>query len=356
MSTSFKQFSLVDGIGGGVGALGLGAGTDQTGNLLNMLNTIVATPEHLVEVNKTNGVQKRRFGSTTKYGGHAYDYPVHTVKGDGNGQAYPSSKPGYLPGNGGEGTAGYGTGHEHDAEWKPEGDLMDAQNIAYRASEVMAEFVMPEHIRYVDRTEDTLKEQFQYQAEDFQRERIKDLLAKGFSEEEIKVQLEKERERDIANARAHPADTTALMKASLASHIPVVMKEDFSNQSSPPGLVPAKRNLTSYEMATNLGGVLARNKAMANQRHEQRIRGQVDMVEPSRTRVPMSQTDILKQIVAHSKREHQEREMKELEKEKSMIDHQKMKEEKMHRQHAAMHVAMGQMPPSRMGDPQHPRQ
>ena len=56
MATSFKQFSLVDGIGGGVGALGVGAGADQTGNLLNMMNTLITTPTHLVEVNHTNGV------------------------------------------------------------------------------------------------------------------------------------------------------------------------------------------------------------------------------------------------------------------------------------------------------------
>jgi len=276
MATSFKQFSLVDGIGGGVGALGVGAGADQTGNLLNMMNTLITTPTHLVEVNHTNGVVKRRFGATTKYGGHAYDYPVHTVKGDGNGQAYPSSKPGYLPGNNGGGNAGYGTGGEHSAIYKPDGDLLDAQEIAFKSSEIMSEFVMPEHYRYVDRTQDTLKEQFQYQAEDFQRERIKDLLAKGFNEEEVKKQLEKERERDIENARKHPTDKVALMKATLASHVPVVLKEDFMNQSSPPGLVPAKRNLTAYEMATNVGGKLARNKAMANQRHEQRLRGEVD--------------------------------------------------------------------------------
>jgi hypothetical protein len=325
------------------------------GNLLNMINVSVMTPEHLV--NRTNvGIDKRRkrFGPTTKTGGHAFDYPVHNVAGGGNGQAYPQSKPGYLPGNNGGGNAGYGCGGEHSAVYKPSGDLQDAQMEAFKQADYHSHFVNPEHFHYVDRTAETLTEMFENEAQDLQRERIKDLMSRGHSEEEISKMLERERERKIEAAKNQPFNQKNLMEAALAKAVPTVLKEDFMNQSVAPGDVPLKKNLSAYQAATGQGNPMARRKAMQAMRHKQMMGGEVKTVEQPQRRVPLSETEILKELVAHSKREHEAKAMRAQQAEMAVIDHQKMREHAQMAQHSAMQKAMKrEIVREAEGDPQH---
>ena len=135
MSKPGKQFSLVDGIGSGAGALHTGtAAVDQTGNLLGILAT-VHTPNVKVGHSTVNFAGKRmRFGGVGSQSGHAFDYPDLAVKNpQGNGQSYKASVGGYLPGNNGAGTAGYGTTRGFDRSTIVSGDLTDAyRRTAYR--------------------------------------------------------------------------------------------------------------------------------------------------------------------------------------------------------------------------------
>lgn len=357
MATSFHQFSIPPGIQSGAGAQRVGHGADQTGNLLNMLNASIQTPEHLVHVTSTNGHVKRRFGSTTKQGGHAYDYPVHNVAATGNGQSYPMSKPGYLPGNNGGGQAGYGI--ERDpAHWVPAADVTEAQEIAFRAGDYQSGFVNAEHFHYVDRTKETLQEQFANMAEDYTREHIKDLLAKGFSEEEVAAQLEREREKRIEQAKLTPYNQNALMRATLAKAMPTVQKEDFMNQSVSPGLVPLKNNLSAHQIAVGQGNKVARQKAAQAMNMRERMAGRVSNanVEKEVRKVPMSESEILKDIMAASRRQHTQRAEQALAEEKQVIDHQKLRAQHQRLQENAMRKAFGHSvnEGARAGDPQHP--
>ena len=224
----FSQTSLVGGVGSGAGALRVGAGADQTGNLLDMLNTTVSGPRVLVgKSDHPGGVKKKRFGSTGV--NHMYDYPNLAVAGLGeNGQAYRQSKAGYLPGNGGGGNAGYGIGNEHSAKFTEAADLTDAQCVAMRSADVMPHFVQPEHMMYVDRTKEDISERLQEQADDYNRMRIKDLMAKGFTEEEIGEKIKGERKKAIEQAEKQPMNPTALVEAKLASMLPTKYNEDFA--------------------------------------------------------------------------------------------------------------------------------
>ena len=355
MATSFHQFSLPPGIQSGAGAQRVGAGTDQTGNLLNMLNAIIRTPEHSVHIGTVGGHAKRRFGSTTQQGGHAFDYPVHASKSTGNGQAYPMSKAGYLPGNGGGGQAGYGI--ERDpAHWTPAADVTDAQNHAFRGADYHSTLVPAEHAHYVDRTKETLQEQFQNQVEDYTRQRIQGMLEKGFSEEEIAAKLERERQTKIDQARNQPYNTNKLLEASLAKAMPTQLKEDFGNASVSPGLVPAKRNASSFQLAMGQGGKLARQKANQAMRHREAMSGQVSKIEIPCRKIAMSDSEILKDMMAASRSQVTRNAKVSIDQEQAVIDHQKMRANTQKLQEMAMMKAFGPSvnEDARRADPQHP--
>ena len=354
MSTSFLQTSVGVGIHSGAGAQRVGMAANQMGNLLNMLNTSILTPEHTVNrVNVGLDRRKKRFGTSAVAGGHAYDYPVHNVAGGGNGQAYPMSKPGYLPGNDGGGTAGYGV--EIHSHWTPAGDLTDAQELAFSQADYHSQFVNPEHFHYVDRTGESMTEMFEDMAQDRQRERIKDLLAKGFGEEEVSKLLEREREKKIENAKNHPYNEGALLQAAIARSMPTRQREDFGNTSASPGDVPLKKNLSAYQAATGQGNPLARKKAFQAIRHEQLMSGQVSRVEVATRKVPLSETEILKDIVAASQTQHQERAEHAQKEEREVIDHQQLRAQSEAQQKGAMQAAMARgraERPRTQGDPQ----
>ena len=167
-------------------------------------------------------------------------------------------------------------------------------------------------------------EQLQDQEEDYQRMRIKDLLAKGFSEEEISKQIEKEREKAIEHAKKQPFNPTALIEATLAKHLPSQYSEDFINTSVAPGAVPAWKDASSIQRAEPQiqGGKFGHRKAMAALRQEQKLRGDLAAQEPAQRKTPLTQTDILQELVAHSKREHDEKHERYQNEERKMIDQQ----------------------------------
>ena len=338
----FSQTSHVGGVGSGAGALRVGKGADQTGNLLELMNTAILTPQLDVGMKLhagPGGVRKKRFGAQGV--NHMYDYPQHPVKGTGNGQAYQMSKAGYLPGNGGGGTAGYGCHDPHNYGFNEEADLTEAKAIAMRETDVQPHFVQPSHMQYVDRTKQTIVERFQEQAEDYQRLRIKDMMSKGFTEEEITKKVEAERSRAIMNAEKHPLNTTALMEAKLAGMLPTRLNEDFPTSVAPGGIA-RRQDATAVERALNVGNPVAFKKKAEAMRHEQRLRGEVQLVEPAQPRQPVSFKEMMADVVKESQTEVAAQHQHETEVEGKKIAVQMSKEDAMEHQKASLMKAMAE--------------
>ena len=333
----FSQFSLVDGVGSGAGALRVGAGADQTGNLLDMLNTNITGPRVLVgKSDHPGGVKKKRFGSVGV--NHMYDYPNLAVAGLGeNGQAYRQSAPGYLPGNGGGGMAGYGIGNEHSADFKEAADLTAAKDVMMREADVMPHFVQPEHMMYVDRTKEDIAERLQEQADDYNRMRIQDLMSKGFTEEEIGEKIKAERRKAIEQAEKQPMNPTALVEAKLASMLPTKYNEDFAGTSVAPGGIARRQDATAMERALNVGNPVAMKKKMEAIRHEKRIAGEVpDAVEHASVKPARQQADIMSSLMAVSRKAEAVRKEHSVDHEAAHIEAQRVKKEVMDQQKAAM--------------------
>ena len=331
----FSQSSVVGGVGSGAGALRYGAATNQTGNLLNT-DTHIEGPRILVnKSDNPGGVRKKRFGVTGS--ASVFDYPDLLVRGNGpNGQAYKQSVPGYLPGNGQDGFAGYGARDPHDFTFTEAADLTLAKEIAHREADQLGHFVQPEHMMYKDRTAESMKERFQDQAMDYQRQRIKDLLAKGFTEAEVKAMLDKEREKAILQAEKMPYSQDALMKAQLAQMLPDEQREDFSNTSVAPGGIARRQDATAIERALNTGNPVAMKKKMQAIRHEQRIQGQVKYVEPATVIKKAEHHDVANLMMRLAKKEHGTAEEHDTHVEQAHHLQQSHKERQLDRQHAAM--------------------
>ena len=303
----FSQSSVVGGVGSGAGAYGYGAAVNQTGNLLNT-DTHIEGPRILVgTTNHPGGARKKRFGVTGS--ASIFDYPDLAIKSSGgNGQAYKQSEGGYLPGNNGGGQAGYGARDPHDFTFKEAADLTMAKEIAQRDANHFGNFVQPEHMAYKDRTAESMQERFTDMAMDYQRQRIKDLLAKGFSEEEIKTMLSKEREKAILQAERQPYSKEALMKAQIAQMLPTEQREDFPNTSVAPGGIARRQDATSIERALNTGNTVAMRKKMEAVRREQRLQGQLSYVEPSVVQRVLPQQDVTNLMMRLAQKEHGEAE------------------------------------------------
>lgn len=274
----FTQTSLVTSVGSGAGALRSGMAANQTGNLLGT-DTLIITPNAIV--NKSDhpgGVKKKRFGVV---GNRAtlFDYPDLAIKNpSGNGQSYKSQKGGYLPGNGM--ANGMGWQDPHHATFTEAADLTEAKEIAFRQSTATGHFVGPEHSMYHDKTEADIKERLIMMGEDYRRDYIRQLKAKGLTDEEIARKLSAEREKLVMNAEKMPYDKYRIMEAQLSQMLPTYEKEDYPNQSVAPGAVARRQDATSYERALNVGNPVANARKMAAARQEQRIRGEIKTVEP----------------------------------------------------------------------------
>ena len=295
MSLDFSHTSVVRGIGSGAGALKVGSVADQIGNLLGIDPTVMTPIKNVGSQRQPGGAIKKRFGSTGVDG--MFNYPNLAVAGTGNGQAYRASKPGYLPGNDGGGQSGFGVGDPHDSTYKPATDLSVAQDIAMREADIMPHFVQPEHFMYTDKTKLDMIERLTDMTEDYQRERIKKLYSQGFSEEEVQKHIAKEREKQIEQAEKMPYNSSELLEATLARAMPAELREDYPNQSVAPGLIARRQDMTAVERAMGgVGNVVAMKKKMQAIRHEQKLAGEVDMVESEKPEEPESILEMMKRL------------------------------------------------------------
>ena len=341
MSKPGKQFSLVGGIGSGAGALASGVGSfvDQTGNLLNTPTTVF-TPNVKVGHSVTNFAGKKvRFGGVGKDAGHSFDYPDLAIKdAGGNGQAYKASKSGYLPGNNGGGNAGYGCEREFDRATMVSADLLAAQNVAMREAHITADMYGVEHTRTVNRDAETLREHFEEQAKEHEKEKIAHLMAMGFSEEEIARKAAKDREKAIDQAAKMDRPATKTLGDLMIKQRGGV--EMFWNNSVAPGLMPQRQNADSYQRAIGAGTVVTKGKAAEAMRRRERMALKIDAQTPE-VKVPMKHAEIVKMMFeAAGKEEHKRIEDSKVQEEK-VIAHQVMREKARMARHFAMEKAMG---------------
>ncbi len=327
------QFSLVSGIGSGAGAFHIGgAAADQTGNLLEMLAT-VHTPNVKIGHSHTNfGGKKMRFGGVSKNSGHMFDYPDLAVKNpQGNGQSYKASVGGYLPGNNNAGTAGYGTSRELDRNTLVSGDLTDA----FRRADFEEKYAHPEHVRTWNQDNETLREHFEEQAKEHEREKIAHLMAMGFTEEEIARKVEKEREKAIQQASTMDRVPSSALQKALEKAGPTT---DIG-LSIAPGLLPNRRDADSYQRAVGAGTLTTKGKAAEAMRRREAMALKLDVQKPE-VKVPLKHAAIVQMMMGLSSKEEHKRQEQSMIHEEKHIQHHKMKEDARMAKHFAMAKAM----------------
>lgn len=301
-SQGFLQQAHVGGVGGGAGAFRVGMAGNQTGNLLGMINADLAilTPETMVGCSYPGGVKKKRFGVTNLGGGAAFNYIDLAVKNpEGNGQSYKATRGGSEGFGNMQGSA---AGFDHrDARWTPAGDLTEAMNVACRSADMIAtqaHDVRPSHMAYLDRTREAIEDRMAMVAEDHQRDRMRDLLEKGFSVEEIEGKMARERERNIERAKNLPASETKMLEGLVASKMPHHLNEDFRGTSVPPGAIPLTKDLSAIQRVTGQGNARARARATEQMRVRDQMARRVDGVEKSTlARIPVDHFTMLKGIL-----------------------------------------------------------
>ena len=334
-----KQFSLVGGVDSGAGAYAKATAADQTGNLLG-IPTVVLTPNVKVGVGKTNFSGKKvRFGAVSSGGGHAFDYPELAVKNaGGNGQAYRASKAGYLPGNNGGGQAGFGCSRDVDLQTQVSADLLEAQGVAMRQANITGDMYAPEHTRAVDRATESIREHLEEQAKEHELEKIKNLMAMGFSEQEIAVKAAKDREKAIEKASQMTGSHTSKLGEALIKMAPK-SGDSFWNNSIAPGLQPNRKDADSYQRATGLGTLTTKGKAAEAMRRREKMALKVDAETPQ-VKVPMKHAEIVSMMMGlASKEDHKRVENSKVQEEK-VIHHQKVREDARMARHFAMIKAM----------------
>lgn len=332
MSRPGKQFSIVGGVQSGAGALHTGtAAVDQTGNLLGILAT-VHTPNVMVGTPITNfGGKKVRFGAVSKQGGHAFDYPDLAVKNpQGNGQSYRASIGGYLPGNNNAGQAGYGHEREFDRSTMVSGDLTDA----YRVADYHEPYAHPEHLRTYNQADESLREHFEEQAKEHEKEKITHLMSMGFSEEEIARKVDKEREKAIEQASKMDRSSATLQKALIAAGPTTDI-----GLSVAPGLMPNRINADAFQRAVGLGTVVTKGKAAEAMRRREAMALKLDVPKPQ-VKVPMKHAAIVQAMMAAAGKEDHKRVEASMVHEEKHISHEKMKENARIARHFAMTKAM----------------
>ena len=333
MSRPGKQFSLVDGIRSGAGALHTGgAPVDQTGNLLGVLAS-VHTPNVKVGTPITNfGGKKKRFGGTNSMSGHVFDYPDLAVKNpQGNGQSYKASVGNYLPGNNGGGNAGYGHSREFDRTTMVSGDLTDA----YRRADIVSDMYAPEHVRTINRDYENMREHFEEQKKEHELQKITHLMAMGFSEEEIRRKADKDREKAIEQASKMDVEPSHSLEKALMKAVP---STDIG-LSVAPGLMPNRKDADSYQRAVGAGTAVTKGKAMEAMRRREKMALKIDAEKPE-VKVPMKHSAIVQMMMGIAGSEEHKRQEQSLVKAENIIQHQKMREDARIARHFAMSKAL----------------
>lgn len=339
MSKPGKQFSLVGGVQSGAGALSVGTHIDQTGNLLGMLHTAVHTP--VVEVGHSHANfkgKKVRFGVVGKEGGHMFDYPELAIKRpEGNGQSYKASKSDYLHGNNGGGQAGYGCDRQFDMTTMVSADLTAAYEIAHRSADITGDMYGVEHTRSVNRADESLREHFEEQAKEHEKEKITHLMAMGFSEEEIARKAAKDREAAIEKAaKMDRIPSTGLADLLIKKRGDVEM---FWNNSVAPGDIPNRINADSYQRAIGAGSIVTKGKAAEAMRRREKMALKIDAEKPE-IKVPMKHAAIVEMMMGIASKEQHKRVEDSLVQEHKVIEHQKIRENARMARHFAMEKAM----------------
>ena len=303
-SQGFLQEAHVGGVDSGAGARRVGMAANQTGNLLGLINADLAilTPETMVGFSHPGGVKKKRFGVTNLGGGAAFNYIDLSVKNPtGNGQSYKATRGGSEGFGNMQGSA---AGFDHrDARWTPAGDLTDAMNVACRSADMIAtqaHDVRPSHMAYIDRTREAIEDRIAMVAEDHQRDRMRDLLEKGFSVEEIEGKLARERERNIERAKNLPANKDKMIEGLVASKMPHHLNEDFAGTSVPPGAIPLTKDLSAIQRVTGQGNPRARARAAEQMRVRDQMARRVDGIEKpalKEAHIPVDHFTMLKGIL-----------------------------------------------------------
>ena len=336
MSKPGKQFSLVDGVQSGAGALHTGGvAVNQTGNLLGILAT-VHTPNVMVGHSHTNFAGKKvRFGTVSAKGGAEFNYPDLAIKeAGGNGQAYRASKGGYLHGNNNAGAAGYGHNREFDRTTMVSEDLTNA----IRVADMVEMPDIPEHFRTVDRSYESLREHFEEQKKEHEKEKIAKLMAMGFSEEEIRRKADKDREAAIESAskmdvEPHHTLARALMHAAPTTDIGL---------SVAPGLMPNRKDADSYQRAVGAGTLVTKGKAAEAMRRREQMAKKLDGQQPERpiAKEPVKHSAIVDMMMALAGKEEHKRQEQSMIHEDQVIKHQRMQESARQARHFAMSKAM----------------
>ena len=348
-SEGFLQQAHVGGVGGGAGALRVGMAGNQTGNLLGMINADLAilTPEHMVGCSHPGGVKKKRFGVTNLGGGSAFNYIDLAVKNpDGNGQSYKATRGGSEGFGNMQGSA---ASFDHrDARWHPEQNLSEAMDVACRAADMIATHahdVKPSHMVYLDRTREAIEDRMAMVAEDHQRDRMRDLLEKGFSVEEIEGKMARERERNIERAKNLPASEGKMLEGLVASKMPHRLNEDFLGTSVPPGAIPLTKDMSAIQRVTGQGNPRARARATEQLRVRDQMARRVDGVEKhalKEAHIPVDHFTMLRSILhseAAAKRDVAEHRVKH---EAEHISSQVTSDRREHEHLNAMRGALGQ--------------
>ena len=269
ISSEIRMEQLIRHALSGQGARTLHGVVDQTQEKQEVL-----TPFHLVEVNKVGGNYKKRGGGTAAprgQGNTEFDY-IRRPPG-----VYPSTKAG-MEGFGNLGDGSFNAGG-HGYKMNLELDLAEAQGIVDRQVHMDTHFSRPDHTQYVDKTSQSLQERMTDQAQEYNRLRIKDLLQKGFTEEEIGAKLLKEREKAIEKAEKMPYSPSVLMEAQISKMLPTELTEDYIATSAASGGIIARRDMSAFERSVGGGSAVNKRKKYEAINTELRLSRQLNRAE-----------------------------------------------------------------------------
>lgn len=329
-----EQISLTRGVQSGVGVVALHGVVNQTGNLLNM-DPYISTAPMKIGHTKVDGTFRRRFGNVVNQKNTEFDFPR------GAPGVYALSKSG-TEGKGNLADGAFLQGG-HDYAFTAAADLLEAQGIVQREVHMETHFGKPEHFKYVDRTKEELTERLIDMGQDYQRDRINDLLNKGFSAEEIKAKLDREREKAIDKAEKMPFNQSALLQAKIAKMIPSELTQDFSNYASPGG-IPTARDTSAFQRAVDAGSTVNRAKKYQAMNREARIAGQITQIEEPVKLVDQEMIETQRDIVDRVAREHASEKAKIQDLRQRDIEEQKRVEAKTLQREDQVAKAMGISP------------